>query len=172
MLSLSSRLTWPNQVGAEVAAHHVAAQRQRQPRLLLPPHAEIDDEVQPLILERQLPLVDDKPRVIFSFLHRLEDLVEGQDFVGEPLRQQQAQGEERRGQRAGHGDAGGLQFLNRHRPAGDDHRPVAVAHAATAGQQGVLVEEVGVGVDADGGEVEFAAEGAAVERLDVLQLVA
>jgi hypothetical protein len=40
------------------------------------------------------------------------------------------------------------------------------------GKQGVLVEQVGVGVDADGGDLKLAVEGAAVERLDVLQLVA
>ncbi len=46
---------------------------------------------------------------------------------------------------------------------------VAVAHARAAGQQGVFVGDVGVGVDADGGDVEFSARGAFVERLDVLQ---
>ena len=125
--------------------------------------------MQPLVLERQLPFVDDQPGVIFAFFDRLQNLVERHDLVGEPLRQQQAQGKERRGQRAGHGDAAAAQLVHRHRPAGDDHRAVAVAHAAAARQQSVLVEQVGVGVDADGGHVEFAAQGAAVERLDVLQ---
>ena len=49
---------------AQLAPHHVSAQRQRQPRPLLPPDAEIDDQVQPLIPERQLPLMDDQPRVV------------------------------------------------------------------------------------------------------------
>ncbi len=53
--------------------------------------------------------------------------------------------------------------------ARDDHRPVAVAHARAAGQQRVLVEHVGVGVDRDRGDVQFAARRALVQRLDVLQ---
>ena len=32
----------------QVAAHHVAAERQRQAGFFLPPHAQIDDEVQSL----------------------------------------------------------------------------------------------------------------------------
>ena len=39
------------------------------------------------------------------------------------------------------------------------------------GKQGVLVEQIGIGVDADGRDFELALEGAAVERLDVLQFV-
>ena len=56
--------------------------------------------------------------------------------------------------------------------AGDDHRAVAVAHAAAAWAEGVLVEQMGVGVDADGRDFQLAAQGPAIERLDVLQLVA
>ena len=62
MLSLSSRLISRIVVRPEVAADDVAAQRQRQAGLLLPPHAEVDDQVQPLVLEGELPLVDDQAR--------------------------------------------------------------------------------------------------------------
>ena len=51
-----------------------------------------------------------------------------------------------------------LQLIDAHRPAGDDHRPVAIAHAAAARQQGVLVEQVGIGVNADGRHLQFAAQ--------------
>ena len=66
MLSLSSRLISLISRGAEVAADHVAAQRQRQAGLLLPPDAEVDDQVQALVLERELPLVDDQPGVVLA----------------------------------------------------------------------------------------------------------
>ena len=53
---------------------------------------------------------------------------------------------------------------------GDDHGAVALAHAAAAAHQRVVLLQVGVGVEADGGDVEesFVA-GAAVEGLDVAQ---
>ena len=105
MLSLSKRLIVRDRLRAEVAADDVAAQRQRQAGLLLPPDAEIDDQVQPLILERELPLVDDEAGVESPVGDRVEDLVERHHFVGEPVRQQQPQRQKRRGQRAGHGDA-------------------------------------------------------------------
>ena len=57
------------------------------------------------------------------------------------------------------------------RLAGDDHRAVLVAHAAPGRQQRVLVEQVRVGVDADGRDFEFALQRPAIERLDVLQFV-
>ena len=59
--------------------------------------------------------------------------------------------------RAGHGDAQSCQLVDRQRPAGDDHRAIAIAHAAAARQQGVLVEQMGVGVDADGRDLQLAA---------------
>ena len=42
---------------------------------------------------------------------------------------------------------------------------------APLGSSAYLSRDVGVGVDADGGNVEFAARGALVQRLDVLQNV-
>ncbi len=55
--------------------------------------------------------------------------------------------------------------------SGDEYWTIAVAHARAAGQQRVLVTDVGVGVEADGGDIEFAARGTFVERLDILQNV-
>ena len=52
-----------------------------------------------------------------------------------------------------------------------ERRAVAVAHARARGEQGVAVGQVGEGVDADGRDFELAAQGAAVERLDVLELM-
>src|ERR1700730_9653737 len=45
-------------VRAEISPHDVAAERQGQPRLRLPPLPEVDDRRQAFFLERQLPLVD------------------------------------------------------------------------------------------------------------------
>ena len=51
---------------------------------------------------------------------------------------------------------------------GDDHGAVAFADAAAAGHQGVLVLQVGIGVEGDGGDVvEGLVDGAVVQRLDV-----
>ena len=61
--------------------------------------------------------------------------------------------------------------LARHRRPRDEPRAVPVAHRRAVREQGVLVGEVGVGVDRDGGDLELAAQRALVERLDVLQLV-
>ena len=104
--------------------------------------------------------------------HRVEDLVERHHFESEAVRQQQTQRQETpwsscRARRC----EPSCSSLDGQRLAGDDHRAIAVAHAASARQQGVLVEQCGVGVDADGRHFQFAAQSAAVERLDVLQLV-
>ena len=65
----------------------------------------------------------------------------------------------------------GFDWSTVHGLAGDDHRAVAVAHAAAARQQRVLVEQMRIGMDADGGDFQLAAQGPAIERLDVLQFV-
>src|SRR5439155_21375313 len=78
------------------------------------------------------------------------------------------------GRREGAGDSNAdvRQLADREGTTADNHRAVAITHAATARKQSVLVGEVSEGVDADGSDFKFAAEGAAVERLDVLQFVA
>ena len=81
MLSLSSPLIRRIDVRPEVAADDVAAQRQRQAGPLQPPHAEVDDQVQPLVLERQLPLVDDQAGLELARGHGGDDLVERHHFV-------------------------------------------------------------------------------------------
>ena len=87
------------------------------------------------------------------------------DAQAQPQRQVRAR------QLARHGDRRLAQLLDAHRLAGDDHRPVAVAHARAARAQDVLVVQKGVGVDAHGREFELGLERPAVERFDVDQLV-
>ena len=64
-----------------------------------------------------------------------------------------------------------LQVVERHRLAGDQRRTVLIAHARPRGQQGIAVGQVGEGVDADRRDLQLAAQGPLVERLDVLELV-
>ena len=101
----------------------------------------------------------------------VENLVERHDDVLKVLAQAHAEGEKRGGQRAGHGDRLAAERIERDGLAGDDHRPVVVAHAGAAGAEDVLVGQVGVGVQADGGQLQLALEGPAVERFDIDQLV-
>ena len=120
--------------------------------------------MQPLVLERQLPFVDDEAGVELARCHGVEDLVERTSRRNLHLSRRarskpQLQREERGRQRAGHGDRLAAQVVDRQRLRGDDHRAVVVAHAAPAGQQGVLVEQVAIGVDADGGHFQFALAG-------------
>ena len=63
-----------------------------------------------------------------------------------------------------------LQIVVRHGLQRNDHRPVALAHAAAAAHQRVVVLDVGIGVKADRRHiVERLFFGAAVQRLDIAQ---
>ena len=57
------------------------------------------------------------------------------------------------------------------RLAGHHHGTVIVSHAGPARTQGVLVGDERVAMQADGRQLELAAERPAIERLDVLQRV-
>ena len=63
---------------------------------LLPPDSEVDDEVKPLVLEGQLPLVDDQSGVKTPFGHGMQNLVEGQHLIRKSLRQEEPQSQEGR----------------------------------------------------------------------------
>jgi hypothetical protein len=83
----------------------------------------------------------------------------------------QPQREIRRRQRPRHRDGFAAKLVERHRLTRHDHRPVAIPHARPARAQGVQVGEIGVAVQANGRQFEFARECTAIERLDVDQLV-
>src|SRR5213078_4623507 len=93
----------PHQRVSQVATHDVAAERQRQARLVVPPFAEIDPEVQPAVCVRQLALVDEEPRVRPTRRHVLLDLIERHDDVAR-RRLIQLECEVRRGELAGNCD--------------------------------------------------------------------
>ena len=101
-----------------------------------------------------------------------ENLVERHHHVIEFLRafaQPELQREEGAGHRARHGDFLAGDFGPGKLLFGHEHRAVTVAHARAAGQQRISLAHISVGVQADGGDVQFAARGAFVQRLDVLQ---
>src|SRR5262245_39666368 len=76
----------------EVATNHIASQGQGQAGPLLPPDAEIHDQVQALLLKSQLPFVDDQASLESAVLDNLENLIEWDHLVGESFGNQQAQG--------------------------------------------------------------------------------
>ena len=116
--------------------------------------------------------MDDEANLGRAGADGLEDAVEGHHDVVESLGggvEPKLQREEGAGHRAGHGDRLRGDFGLGELALCHQHRAVAVAHARAAGQQGILVAHVGLGMDADGGDVQFAPRGALVQRLDVLQ---
>ena len=146
---------------AQILADGVGAQRQRQAGVLLPPVAQIDDELQVLLAERELPFVNDQPgvdrlAVVLAGHDGRNDLVERHFDAGKIRAQAQPQRQVRTGQLARHGDRAPRQLVDAHRLRGHDHRPVAVAHAGAAGAQNVFVVQESVGVNADGGELQLA----------------
>src|SRR6185436_19375792 len=89
-----------NRLLAEVLAHGVPAERQRQSGLALSPRAEIDQPVQAVIGVGQLPFVDDQPRLVPPVAHRLEYLVEAHP-LGPDRAEREPQSQRRRSQPTG-----------------------------------------------------------------------
>lgn len=159
--------------GGKAFMDDIASKRQGQPILgAVPPDAEVFAKFQPLVPIGELAFVYDEADVGAAFADRLEDFVEWHDdgvdlVVGffEPKLER----EEGAGHFPRHGDFFAGNFLAAETLFGDEHRAVAVAHASTAGQECILPAHIGVGVDADGGDIKFAAGGALVKGLDILE---
>ena len=153
-------------LGSEIAADDVAAERQRQaagpPG---PPLPEIDDLLQPFVLVRQLPLVDQQPRVRLAIENCLTDFVERDDEVFE-VRLVDAQGQVGGGERARDSDPRAL-YLRRTILARHHDRTVLVAHARAVRQQRVLVDEMRIGVKGHRRHLVAPLERRPVQRLDV-----
>ena len=94
----------PHRFQSQVSADNIATQWQRQPGTVLPPHTQVDDEMQALILECELPLVNDQPAIVLARRHGTENLVKRKDFVLKTSRQQQPQRQVGGSQRPGHRD--------------------------------------------------------------------
>lgn len=162
-------------IRGEAFMNDIAAEGEGQALILFsPPDAEIGAAMEAFLVEGELAFVDDQSDVGPVFPDGTEDFVEGHDEViefGGGLAEPELEGEEGAGHAAGHGDTGAGDFVAAEGAFGDQHGSVAVAHAGSAGEQGVLVTDVGVGVNADGGDVQFAARGPLVEGLDILENV-
>src|SRR5205823_93667 len=125
----------------------------------------------------QLALVDDQAGVDRLALKlagygRRNNLVEWHHDVSKVAAQAKTQRQVRRRERSWYRNGLLAQRGKGGRLAGNDHRPVALAHARSAGAERIAIGEIRVAVNANGRELQFAAEGAAVERFDVDQLVA
>jgi hypothetical protein len=151
----------------------IPAQRQRQPVILrFPPGAEILAKQKPLLLPGQLTFVNDQPSLRPAGMDRLKNPVKRNDnkidFRGRQL-QPELERQKRAGHRPRHGDFRFGQFRPSELFFGDDHWPVAIAHAGPARQQGIFVTDKRISMNADRRNIQFAAGGPLVESLDVLQ---
>src|SRR5580700_6451385 len=118
----------------------------------------------------QLAFVNDESGFVPALKHLGNDLVEGHDFDFDSGRKE-PQGQISSREFSRYSDPLFLDLTLRECASGDDHRPVAVANAAAARQQCVMILNVGKGVERDGSYVVDAFLRLAVQRLDVTQRV-
>ena len=153
--------------GAERTADGVAAKGKGQASLFAPPLAEVEEFGEAVIGVGELAFVDDEACFKLACGDGWDDLVEGDDR-GFDLGCEELEGEVGGGEGAGYGDAGLLDLRQAELAAGDDHGAVAFTDAAAACHEGVVVLQVWVGVEGDGGDVvEGLVDGAVIEGLDV-----
>ena len=116
--------------------------------------------------------MNDQASLRLAGVDGLENLVKRNDDKIDFFRRQlqpELQGQKSAGHRPRHGNFHAGQFGPAERFFGHEHRPVTVAHARPARQQGILPADKSVGMNANGRDVQFASRGPLVERLDVLQ---
>ena len=159
----------------EPFVNHVPAQGQREPVILPPPpRPQVLAQLQPLVPVGQLSFVNDQAHVRPSRTNGGEDLIERNDDeieLAARLSQPKLEGQKRTGHRAGNGNGLPQNLLPRERGRRDEHGPVAISHARPARQQRIAVADVGVGMNADGRNIQLAAGRSLVEGLDVLENV-
>ena len=154
-------------LGPEGTTDGITAEWQGQAGLLVPPLAEVEEFDEAIVGVGELALVDDEAGVELSGDDGGDDLVEG-DELGFDVGGEEFEGEVGGGEGAGDSDAGLFDLVEGHLAGGDDHGSVAIADAAAAGHDGVVVLEVGIGVEGDGGDiVEGFVDGFLVEGFDV-----
>jgi hypothetical protein len=90
------------------------------------------------------------------------------DLLSRPL-EPELQGKEGAGHGSWNSDSETEDILARQRAAGNQHGAIAVSHAGSVGQQSVLVRHIGIGVDADGRDIQLPTQGSFVQGLDILQ---
>ena len=152
MLSRNAPDTLAVSSGPEAAPDRIASQRQRQPGDFQPPLAQVHNALQAGFGVGQLAFVDDEASFVFAFHHLRDDLIEGHD-LGLDSRREKPQRQVSGGQRARDRNLLVLDFARGKSLRGHDHGAIAVADAASAGQQSIVVLNVGIGVERDGGHV-------------------
>lgn len=118
--------------------------------------------------------MDDQARLRFAGVDRLENPVKrNNDKIDHRCRQLQPelQRQKSAGHGPWHGDFSPRQISPAERFFGHEHRPIAIAHARPARQQGILPADISVGMKANGRNIQLAPRGPVVQRLDILQNV-
>src|SRR5215475_979695 len=136
--------------------------------LLVPPLAEVENLVQTFRLVKKLSLVNQQARVTGSVLHRLDDLVEGNDLIRE-FGVENSQRQKRAGQLSRNRNLQLRNVCRRRRMPRHHDWAVVIANRSAVRQQRILVVNVRVGVKADGGNVVRAAHRLLVQRLNVFE---
>ena len=170
MLSRKAAETTGINSAPEGAANRIASQGQRQTGHLSPPLAEIHNAVQSRLVVGQLAFVNDESGFVLAFEHLRNDLIEGNNF-GFDAGSEQLQRQIGCGERARDRNALGLDFCRSERARGNDHGAVALAHAAAAAHQRVLVLHIGIRVKRNRADVVDALARLLVQRLDVAERV-
>ena len=156
-------------VGADVGARTDTGQRHRQVRLALPPVAQIDRLVQPVLGVREPALVNDESRVHVTAAHGVQNaIVAHLDHIVE-LRRGKTEQAIRGGFATGNRHAPTHGIGQRHRRARDDERTHAVPECRATAEQAIAVAHGGESPDAEFGEIELAIVRASVQLFDVEQ---
>src|SRR5579864_5973471 len=114
--------------------------------------------------------MNDQPGLVLAFKHLRNDLIKGHDFHFNP-RSEKLQGEIRSCQLAGNSDALLLHVRSRESARGNDHRTIALADAAPARQQSIVILNIRISVERDSCYVVHAFLRFAVKRLNVAECV-
>jgi len=157
----------PHGLFSQGTPNGIAAQGERKLRLLAPPLTKIERLDQAIIAIGELTFVDDESGIELACNDGGDDLVEG-NSDGLHVGAEELQGKIGRGESSGDGDACLLDLVVRELARRYHHGAVPLAHRTAACHQGVGLLQVGIGVEADGGDiVKGVVDGALVQRLDV-----
>jgi len=151
----------------QVAPDRDAAQRDRRAGPDLPPVAQIDDAVQPVLGIGEARLVDDQARIDLARLDRRHDRVVAHLDPAHAGRRVEIEQQVRRRPAPGRGDGRVAQL----QPlvAGHDQRPHAVPHRAARRQHPPVVGDPSEGVVGHLRDVQLAVLSQTVQPLDVLE---
>ncbi len=154
----------------EIPADGIASQGERKPRFFMPPDPKVYDLVQSFFRVGQLPFVNQEASIGVARPHDGDDLIKRDDLVLEILLEK-FQGEEGSRHRPGNGDRLGPEIAVFPGFARHDHRAIGFTHTCPGCQEGILVCQIRVGMDRDGCNLEFSAQGPLVQTFDVLERV-